>query len=63
MHRPYSLDEVRKIRKTIIKLAILKKVKKKITYARNFSSLMGLLAAGLVGRRYGNEILNRPCLK
>ena len=63
MHRPYSLEEMRKIRKTIIKLAALKKVRKKVIYARNFSSLMGILAAGFVGRRYGNEILNRPWSK
>jgi integrase len=63
MHRPYSLEEMRKIRKTIIKLAALKKVRKKVIYARNFSALMGILAAGFVGRRYGNEILNRPWSK
>mgnify|MGYP003121696549 FL=1 len=38
-------------------------IRKKVIYARNFSSLMGILAAGFVGRRYGNEILNRPWSK
>lgn len=65
-HKPYTLDEFRKIRKTILKLAILRKVKRgkqTVKFARNFSAYMGILAAGLMGRRYRSEILNRPWSK
>jgi len=61
-YETYTQEEVVRIRKSVIKNALLKSKGVKY-YPRNFASLMGILMALFQGRRYRDELLSLPWSK